>query len=113
MKLLGFAAKKAYFSHSNPCKTMTTPEVDSLQRRAAEAIATLRRDELANGLPFMLGNAGLPAGQFFFEYPDGRIAVARYPRTHAAHQVVRWLTEEESARMRLELGVPIQVPAFQ
>lgn len=85
---------------------MTHAEATALQQRAAQAVAQLRQDELAAGLPFMLGSAGLPAGQFYFEYPDGRIAVVRYPQTRARHEVVRWLDDAEAARMREALGVP-------
>lgn len=96
--------------------TMTPAEITALQQRAAQAVTTLRQDELAAGLPFMLGNAGLPAGQFYFEYPDGRIAVVRYLQTRAKHEVLRWLDEDEAARLREALGVlttvgdPILVP---
>lgn len=88
---------------------MTSAEITALQQRAAQAVTTLRQDELAAGQPFMIGNDGLPAGQFFFEYPDGRMAVVRYPQTRAKHEVLRWLDEEEAARLREALGVPTTV----
>lgn len=86
---------------------MTPAEITALQQRAAQAVATLRRDELAAGRPFMLGNTGLPAGQFYFEYPDGGIAVVRYPQSRARHAVVRRLGENEAARLREALGLPV------
>lgn len=92
---------------------MTIAEVKALERRAAQAVETLRQDELEAGLPFMLGNVGLPAGQFYFEYPDGRIAVVRYPQTRKAHQVLRWLSEEENHQLREALIVPALVPELK
>jgi hypothetical protein len=88
---------------------MTPAEITALQQRAFQAVTTLRQDELAAGQPFMLGNAGLPAGQFYFEYPDGGIAVVRYPQARASHAVERWLDEDEAARLREVLGLPTLV----
>lgn len=91
---------------------MTPAEITALEQRAAQAVATLRRDELAAGQPFMLGNAGLPVGQFYFEYPDGRLAVVRYPHSRASHEVVRWLDEDQAARLRETLNLPAPDPVL-
>lgn len=87
---------------------MQPHESELLAARARTATLALRRREHAAGHPFMLGGDGLPTGQVYLEYPDGRIAVAHYPGGGQPHRVLRWLepAERETIRHRFNLPLP-------
>lgn len=76
-----------------------------LNQTALEVVGQLRRDALSAGRTFLLGNEGLPAGQAYHEFPDGRIAVGEYPGGLPPLAVVRWLTEDEARELRQRLDV--------
>ncbi len=73
-----------------------------LENKGNKAIAQLRETEFEQGLPFMLGNLGLPIQQFYNEYPDGKIAVATYLPNSTTHQILYYLSEHEADELRIK-----------
>ena len=80
-------------------------EAQEQQRRLEASVQALRLRELEQGFPYMLGPTPENPAHFYYEYPDGRIAVVHFPRPMAAHEVVRWLPIRETKRMRTELAL--------
>lgn len=80
-------------------------EAQEQQRRLEASVQALRLRELEQGFPYMLGPTPENPAHFYYEYPDGRIAVVYFPRPMAAHEVVRWLPIRETKRMRTELAL--------
>lgn len=73
--------------------------------RLETSVQALRQRELEQGFPYMIGPTPENPAHFYYEFPDGRIAVVYFPRPMAAHEVVRWLPIRETKRMRIELNL--------
>lgn len=80
-------------------------EAKEQQTRLEASAQALRLRELQQGFPYMLGPTPENPAHFYYEYPDGRIAVVYFPRPMAAHEVVRWLPVREANRLRTELAL--------
>lgn len=78
---------------------------ENQQIRLEASVQALRQCELEQGFPYMLGPTPENPAHFYYEYPDGRIAVVYFPRPMAAHEVIRWLPIRETKRMRTELAL--------
>ena len=73
---------------------------ERIRQRAIE----LRKDNLSNGLTFMVFSEDLPDGQSYLEYPDGHIEIAGLAENGDEMNLVsiRTLTEFETIRVRKE-----------
>lgn len=80
-------------------------DAEEQHARLQASVQALRLHELAQGFPYMIGPTPENPAHFYYEFPDGRIAVVYFPRPSAGHEVIRWLPMREAKRMRTELAL--------
>ena len=73
-----------------------------LEKQAALAVAKLRQDNFSKNIPFMLGNMGLSEKQFYYEYANGDIAIAQFPKGEYNHRIIRYLSKEEAIELKIK-----------
>jgi hypothetical protein len=73
-----------------------------LEKQAALAVAKLRQDNFSKNIPFMLGDMGLPAKQFYYEYANGDIAISEFPKNEYNHRIIRYLSKEEAIELKIK-----------
>ena len=84
-------------------------DAEEQHARLEASVLALRLRELEQGFPYMLGPTPENPAHFYYEFPDGRMAVVHFPRPLAGHEVIRWLPVREVKRLRKELNLtPIQ-----
>lgn len=85
---------------------MTMIETNQKQK-FDEVIWELRKQDHAAGHPFMINDTTLAKGQFYYEYPDGRISIEHLimDGENSHFEVVRWLNPEETEAVRLKYGL--------
>ena len=72
----------------------------ALEKQAGLAVEQLREEHFEKNLPFMIGNMNLPEGQFYFEFSDGRIAVATFLENQKEYKTLKYLSEKQSHELR-------------
>ncbi len=65
------------------------------------AVRRLREKKLKNGLPFMINDHTLAEGESYLEYPDGSIKLITIISAKKEIDVVRELSPEEAAQLRI------------
>ncbi|MEI6949798.1 hypothetical protein V9K67_21605 [Paraflavisolibacter sp. H34] len=72
-----------------------------------DIIRNLRREEHAAGHPFMINDPSLPKGQFYHEYPDGRISIEHQVTEDGGSrfEVIRWLASTEAEAVKSKYGL--------
>ncbi len=71
-----------------------------LEKQAASAVERLREEKFSKNLPFMLGELDLEGNQFYYEYANGNIAVAEFLENQKQHQIIRFLSHQETDELR-------------
>ncbi len=71
-----------------------------LEKQAGLAVEQLREEHFEKNLPFMLGNMNLPERHFYFEFFDGKIAIATFPENQNDFQILNYLSEKQSHELR-------------
>jgi hypothetical protein len=57
-------------------------------RTTIDKIKSLRKEKLAQGLPFMINSDELPSYQCYLEYPDGTIKIAEANSSESDFKIV-------------------------
>lgn len=79
----------------------------TIEQSGTEAVRQLRWHKLQNGHPFMITSRDLPPRQCYLEYPDGKIVLVALPINSRDFEIIRVLTENESAKLRKKNNLPI------
>jgi hypothetical protein len=91
---------------------MQKPEyIIELEKQAGLAVEQLREEHFEKGLPFMVGELDLEGEQFYYEYPNGDIAIAIFPQNQKQHQIIRVLSHEEADNLREKFNL-LPCPIF-
>lgn len=77
-----------------------------LEESGLSAVLLIRKNNLANGHPFMINLSSLPENQCYLEYPDGNIQLVSLNRTKRDFEIIRALTkaEQKAVREKLQLS---------
>ena len=76
-----------------------------LEQIGHRAILKLRLNKLSRGKPFMINSNNLPSHQCYMEYADGKITIEQINETRHDFEVIRELSAEEVAQLRMTLGL--------
>ncbi len=77
---------------------MTT--LQSIAMKGTEAVKRLRRQNLAEGFPFMINDDSLPSGQCYLEQPDGSVQLVKLATNGRDFDLIRELSVQESNLLR-------------
>ena len=64
------------------------------------AVEQLREEHFEKNLPFMIGQLNLTGNQFYYEYSNGEVGIAFFPKNQKQHQIIRILSHEEADILR-------------
>ena len=76
-------------------------QINELAEKGTEAVKSLRRHKLLNGNFFMINASGLPRGQCYIEYPDGRIVLVMLSSSRNEFDEIQQLSAAESNSLRI------------
>lgn len=79
--------------------------LQKLEQIGHKAILKLRFNKLSRGKPFMINSNNLPSHQCYMEYADGKITIEQISESRNDFEVVRELSAEEAAQLRIALGL--------
>ncbi len=71
-----------------------------IEKAGRDAVMELRKKKLAMGFPFMINTEDLPSAQFYLEYPDGFIKLAKIREDKLDYEFIAELTMQESDAIR-------------
>ena len=60
-------------------------------KSATNKIKSLRREKLAQGIPFMINSEELPSSQCYLEYPDGSIKIVEANSQETDFKIIKEL----------------------
>ena len=75
-------------------------DIEEMQKNGVEAVHMLRKTKLSLGLPFMINSYLLPLDQFYLEFADGSIKIARLCKQENDFKIVAELDAKEIAFLR-------------
>lgn len=75
-----------------------------LEKRAQIAVRKLRDETLSQGNPFMIYNKSLPKGQYYMEYPDGKIKIVSVSRKLNEFVIESELSQQQADQIRNRLN---------
>ncbi|WP_127132506.1 hypothetical protein [Pseudoflavitalea rhizosphaerae] len=70
-----------------------------------DTILKVRLSKLKRGRPFMINSPNLPSFQCYMEYADGTIKIEQINDSGTDFKVVRELSADEAAQLRISLGL--------
>jgi hypothetical protein len=74
--------------------------LQNIERKGTAAVKRLRKQNLADGLPFMINSNDLPPGQCYLEYPDGSIQLVTLAQNKRDFVLIQELSSQESTALR-------------
>lgn len=75
-----------------------------IEKRAQIAVMKVREESLKNGKTFMMFDKHLPSGQYYMEYPDGKIKIVTASRKDQDFIVEKELTQSQADVIRAGLS---------
>jgi len=78
-----------------------------IAKSGSEAVRQLRLQKFKSGNPFMINSRELPTNQFYLEFPEGKIVLAKLTRGSLDFTVIRTLRIEEQAQLRIKFNIPV------
>jgi len=73
--------------------------------RATDFIRRLRVENFRRGYHFLIYDTGLPPGQTYVEYPDGRINIEYLVDSTRTFKVIKRLDKQQSDAIRIKHGL--------
>lgn len=74
-----------------------------LEMSGLSAVLLIRKNNLANGHPFMINISSLPENHCYLEFPDGEIQLVCLNRTTRDFSFIRSLSKAEQTAIRKKL----------
>lgn len=71
-----------------------------IEKRAQIAVRKLRDETLLQGNSFMIYNENLPKGQYYMEYPDGKIKIVSVSRKLNDFVIESELSQQQADQIR-------------
>lgn len=75
-----------------------------IEKRARIAVRKLRDETLLQGNSFMIYNETLPTGQYYMEYPDGKIKIVSVSRKLNDFVIESELSQQQADQIRVALN---------
>lgn len=74
-------------------------KIKVLENKGREAVRLLRKSKLSQGVPFMINTEKLPAGQCYYEYPNGIVRIIAIDKKHNDFKIIKTLSIKESSKI--------------
>ena len=80
-------------------------QTEQLIQSGLDAVRLLRKQKHRLGQPFMINLNSLPKGQFYLEYPDGSIELARINFDNKEYEVIQKLAAPQLDELKKSLNL--------
>ena len=80
-------------------------QTEHLIQNGLDAVRLLRKQKHRLGHPFMINLNSLPKGQFYLEYPDGSITLARINFDNKEYEVIQKLATSQVDELKKSLNL--------
>ena len=80
-------------------------QTEHLIQNGLDAVRLLRKQKHRLGHPFMINLNSLPKGQFYLEYPDGSITLARINFDNKEYEVIQKLAASQVDELKKSLNL--------